>query len=434
MNRRRFLAATTTGAVGITAGCSYLHGAGDLRDRHRIVDRRALFESRHVSLDDGRIVIAQSGEQWVEAKAKAEAEDSGDGDRTRAVVTTITVADRSGEVRTSTVHRERSTAVAAVGQRIYLLDEADALVAFDVATAETDGAVLEEGWRVELEDPTAPIVADRSGVYVSRPNGIVAVRRGEVTWTVSLPDDVHSLHVADGIVIVSTGRATVAIDGDGDERWRLASEGPTAVASRDGLSAVLGLGGLLDPAGTSRKADNESTADEVDGNSTNTTEDELSRDDARSDDADTDDGMPNGGYFGDLILIDHETGVRQWSATTGGSMEEPTITADSVYVVHRNGVTCFDRDSGEECWSVSVDAEAPLVAGPNGRIHSVSSRWGECTVFSLDEEGVRWHYPFDRSPCSVLAGWIDDDMVAFLFEPAELVRFQRVDREPPGLL
>ena len=91
-----------------------------------------------------------------------------------------------------------------------------------------------------------PLVADGRGVYVDV-GGITAVRDGAVAWRRSSLAPVEELRTFDGGLLVRTDEALVALDGDGERRWRrgLDPSAPMAVAADHAVvpgDGVLGIG------------------------------------------------------------------------------------------------------------------------------------------------------------------------------------------------
>lgn len=92
------------------------------------------------------------------------------------------------------------------------------------ALAAADGATR---WSTRLDRPVVagPVVAD--GVVVVGTGRGAAARlvaldgSGAVAWRLALPDDVRALAAADGRVLVAAGGAVHAVDPDGDRHWRV---------------------------------------------------------------------------------------------------------------------------------------------------------------------------------------------------------------------
>ncbi|MDR5671869.1 WD40/PQQ-like beta propeller repeat containing protein [Halalkaliarchaeum sp. AArc-CO] len=376
-SRRRLLAAIGTGLATGIAGCGYAPGGGDVRrEASLLTGIGGLGGSNRFDVEGDRIAAAKSGQQWVGEF----------GDRSFETATTVHITDRDAEEIGEFVHLE-PTLDLALGERLVVLDEAGRLVASEPIRAredadetdDTDG--LEEAWRIELDDPDAPIAAADGTVYVPDGNRLLAVRDGTVVWERSLAGPAETLQAQDGVVLAAIESAALALDPDGGARWEFEIDGPATFAVDGDLTVLRARGS-------------------------------LSGDDT------------------DLAAVDTGTGDVRWSTTVQGRDARPAIADGRVHLVVHGRVTAYDRDTGDRRWETAdVGAAPPIVAGTEG----VYSLGENCEAIGVDSEGRRWSRTLDRGSCSVVDGWIDGETVAFLLAAGGIVWLQRVDEEP-GLL
>ncbi|AUX07925.1 hypothetical protein AArcSl_0270 [Halalkaliarchaeum desulfuricum] len=390
-NRRRLLAGLATGTTAGVAGCGYAPGGGDVRGEASLLTGiGGPGGSNRFDVAGNWVAAARSGQQWVGEF----------GDRSFDTATTVRISDRDGNEIGEFVHLEPSRDLA-LGERLYLLDEANRLVATDPIYDGEDGEDSEDGeanevgdntdgieaaWRVELDEPDAPIAARDGTAYVPDGNRLLAVREGTVVWERDVAEPVETLRVGDGIVLASTESAALALDADGETIWEFDIDGPATFATTgeqtaEGMTVVRARGRLFD---------------------------------------DQD----------DLAVVDTLNGEVHWSTSVRGGSARPAIADGGVHVVTHGTVTAYDLEDGVRRWeSGDVGATAPIVAGPAG----VYSLGDNCEAIGADADGRRWSHTLDRRNCAVVDGWIDGETVAFLLEAGGIVWFQRVDEEP-GLL
>ncbi|WP_255194982.1 PQQ-binding-like beta-propeller repeat protein [Halorarius litoreus] len=282
-------------------------------------------------------------------------------------------ATRAGTDRWWHTYRTESTAVA-LGDAVYLLDVEGRVVAFAGREREDeDGRVTVEGtrlWRTGVEGVRAPLVAAGSVAYVATDTGVAAVRDGTVQWRVSLSAPPETLLPTDGGVLAAAGETVVSLANDGAERWRTAGEGPLAA-----------------------------TAERVY--------------------VQTPDGA--------LAALDRR-GRRLWTADASFGLSSIATTADAVYAVGTSGLTAFDAD-GTERWRVGRTlATRTAVPAPEGAYLA-----GRGTVEALGPEGRRWERDLETDSSEPVAGWLDGQRVALLFDAGTIYWFQRTDQRE-GLL
>lgn len=429
--RRRELLAAVTGAVAVAAGCGYAYGGGDVRRESTVAasgdDPFSDFgrTNRYSDANDDRLVTALSGRQWVRV----------DGDLTMGDATEVTVSNRSGEALWDHTHLQTSAAVAhGGGRRVHLLDDDGRVVAIEAVEKEDDGRGSVETdvvWVVELGDagadqgdteadqvdaevdqgeegegegdgterngaddqeggdevvgPSPPIAAGERGVYVPVGDTLTAVRDGAVAWERALPDPPESVHVAGRRVVVATEAATIALDPDGEERWRVQTDGAVATASAGGRTVLQGTySGTLS------------------------------------------------GVDGDAAVVRTDDGELLWSASIGEGRGRPAVTEGVVAFLLEQEVAVYDVETGDLRLTAEIprDVVPPVVAAPDG-VYSVGER--NCEAVALDADGIRWTRELDVGDCSVVDGWLDGETVALCFESGEIVWLQRTDQDP-GLL
>ena len=373
-SRRRLLAAIGTGLAAGVAGCGYAPGGGDVRgEASLLTGLGGPGGSNRFDVDGNRIAAARSGQQWIGEF----------GDRSFETATTVRITDRDAEEIGEFVHLEPSVDVT-LGERLYLLDENDRLVATESIEEgeDTDDSVdLEESWRIELDDPAAPIAAVGETAFVSDGSSLLAVRDGTVVRERSVSGSVETLSAEDGAVLVSTEAETLALDHEGGSIWEFEIDGPATFAYGEGVTALRSRETLFD--------------DET-----------------------------------DLAAVDTPGGTVRWTTTVGGGNARPAIADGRVHVVVHGSVTAYELADGQRQWeSGDVGAAAPIVAGLEGAY----SLGENCEAIGVNADGRQWSRTLDRRNCSVVDGWIDGETVAFLLAAGGIVWFQRVDEEP-GLL
>lgn len=216
-------------------------------------------------------------------------------------------------------------------------------------------------------------MADGRGVYVDA-GGIAAVRDGAVAWRRSSPTPAEGLWTFDGGLLVRTDEALVALDGDGERRWRrsLDSGAPMAVAADHAV-------------------------------------------------------VPGDGVLG--IAPD---GTVDWRLDGGASVRSMVGTDGRVAVVEEGRTRAVDAADGTRLWSAAVAEQPPTTVVGTGALYGI---YGRCFAVAVDGTGRRWsrRLESDRAGCGAVAGWLDGETVAFLLESGELVWLQRAEQER-GLL
>lgn len=287
--------------------------------------------------------------------------------------TELQLATRAGGSRWTHVYRTESTAVA-LGDAVYLLDVEGRVAAFTGREREDEeGRTTVEGvrlWRTGVGGARGPLVASGTQAYAATGAGVAAVRDGTVRWRASLPAVPETLlATADGVV-VAAGGTVVALAADGEERWRAAGTGPLAV---------------------------------------------------------TDDRW----YFetADGALAAHDRrGRRRWTAEVPYRLSALAATDEAVYLAGETSLVVYGAD-GSERWRVGgVEDVSVAVPAPEGAY--VAARG---TVEALGPDGRRWMRRLEDDPGEAVAGWLDGQRAAFLFDSGTLVWFQRTDQRR-GLL
>jgi hypothetical protein len=216
-------------------------------------------------------------------------------------------------------------------------------------------------------------VADGRGVYVDV-GGITAVRDGAVAWRRSSLAPVEELRTFDGGLLVRTDEALVALDGDGERRWRrgLDPSAPMAVAADHAVvpgDGVLGIG---------------------------------------------------------------PDGTVEWLLDSGASVRSMVETDGRVAVVGEGRTRAVDAADGTRLWSPAATERPPATVVGTEALYGIYGGW---FAVAVDGTGRRWsrRLESDRAGCGAVAGGLDGETVAFLLESGELVWLQRTE-QARGLL
>lgn len=282
-------------------------------------------------------------------------------------------ATRAGTDRWDHVYRTESTDVA-LGEAVYLLDVEGRVVAFAGREREDEeGRTTIEGtrvWRTGVQNARTPLVAAGPVAYVATDTGVAAIRDGSVQWRASLSATPETLLATDDGVLAAADETVVSIGTDGSERWRTAGDGPlTVTAERVYLQT------------------------------------------------------PDGA----LVALDRQ-GRRLWTTDAPVGLSSIATTADTVYVVGNAGLTAFDAD-GTERWRFGrTQASRTAVPAREGAYLA-----GRGVVEALGPEGQRWERDLEADPGEPVAGWLDGQRVALLFDAGTVYWFQRTDQRR-GLL
>jgi len=196
---------------------------------------------------------------------------------------------------------------------------------------------------------------------------------GETVWHRSFPEGTDALRAFDGGLLVRTGESLVALDGDGERRWRRSVAPGAAVAVEAGHAVVAGE---------------------------------------------------------DVVGVAPD-GTVDWDLEPSGEVRRLVGTDGRVAVVGSRGTRAVAADDGAELWAggATVRPDAAVV-GPEA-LYYVLGR----AVGATDGDGRRWRrgLPDDREGCCPTVGWLDGETVAFLLRSGEIVWFQR-ETEDRGLL
>jgi len=370
VRRRRLLAAVGTAAVASVAGCGYAPAGGEVRRTGNVgpsggVGLGSSGTSRFVVRDD-RVVGVANGRYYV---FRGDDPEFVDGAR-------LAVADRDGSRRWGYVHRSEARSLA-VGEAVYLLDEASAVVSVgptEVGTDESTETEITERWRVRVVDAEPPLVADGGSAYVAATDGVIAVRGGATAWRRSFSGTVENLWPFDGGLLVRTGEALVALDGDGRRRWRRAVvPGATVAVEADRGVVVADAARGIGPDGT----------------------------------------------------VD-------WRLSLEGSVRSVVGTDGRVAVAGPRGTVTVDAADGTRLWSSGVAVRpSAAVVGPEALYAVV----GDSYVVAIDGTGRRWSRTLedDEGSGEAVGGWLDGGTVAFLFGEGDVVWLQRAEQDR-GLL
>lgn len=287
--------------------------------------------------------------------------------------TELQLASRAGTSRWDHVYRTESTAVA-LGDAVYLLDAERRVAAFAGREREDEeGRTTVDGvrlWRTGVGGARAPLVASGAQAYAATGAGVAAIRDGTVRWRASLPAATERLRATDDGVVAAAGETVVALTADGTERWRADGTGPLAV--------------------TGERCYFETT---------------------------------------DGALAAHDrAGRRLWTAEAPFGLRDVATTAATVYAVGGAGLTTFSAD-GTEQWRVGgLQGHRVVAPAPEGAY--VAARG---TVEAVGPDGRRWRRDLDANPGRPVAGWLDGQRVATLFDSGTVQWFQRTDQRR-GLL
>ena len=367
MRRRRLLAAIGTATLGALAGCGYAPAGGEVRRTETLdlgsVDPRS--SGTLFAVDDNRVVGVANGRHYVFGEDGPGFVDGAD----------LTVVGRDASSGWGYVHPSDARALA-LGDGVYLLDEASRVVAVGPTEVDGDDGATEtkttERWRVPVVDPDPPLVAAGATAYVAAADGVAAVRDGGVAWRRSF-EAVDALRTLDGGLLVRTGETLVALDGAGGRRWRRSVDPDATVIVGAGRAVVAG-------------------------------EDVV--------------GIGLGG-------------TAEWDLEPGGAVRGLVGTDGRVAVLGSDGTRVVAADDGTELWTggATVRPDA-VVVGPEA-LYYVLGR----AVGAVDGDGRRWRrgLPDDREGCCPAVGWLDGETVAFLLESGEIVWLQRKTRNR-GLL
>ena len=367
MRRRRLLAVVGTATLGALAGCGYAPAGGEVR-RTGTLDPGSVGPRRSGGLfavDNDRIVGVANGRHYVFGEDGPEFVDGAD----------LTVVGRNGSDGWGYVHPSDARLLA-LGEGVYLLDEASRVVSVgptEVEGGETTETEVGERWRVRVAGAESSLTAGGRTAYVATAGGVVAARNGETAWRRSFPEGTDALRAFDGGLLVRTGESLVALDGDGERRWRRSVAPGAAVAVEAGHAVV---------------------AD------------------------------------GDVVGVAPD-GTVDWDLEPNGEVRRLVGTDGRVAVIGSRGTRAVAADDGAELWAggATVRPDAAVV-GPEA-LYYVLGR----AVGATDSDGRRWRrgLPDDQEGCCPAVGWLDGETVAFLLRSGEIVWFQR-ETEDRGLL
>ena len=367
MRRRRLLATVGTATLGALAGCGYAPAGGEVRrtgnlDSGSVGPRvsGALF-----AVDDDRIVGVANGRHVVFGGDGTEFVDGAD----------LTVVGRDGSDGWGYIHPSDARSLA-LGEGVYLLDEASRVVSVgltEVEGGETPETEVDERWRVRVAGAESSLAAGGRTAYVATAGGVVAARNGETAWRRSFPEGTDVFRAFDGGLLVRSGGSLVALDGDGERRWRRSVDPGVAVAVEAGRAIVAGE---------------------------------------------------------DVVGVAPD-GTVDWDLESSGAVRRLVGTDGRVAVIGSRGTRAVAADDGAELWAggATVRPDAAVV-GPEA-LYYVLGR----AVGATDGDGRRWRrgLPDDREGCCPAVGWLDGETVAFLLRSGDIVWFQR-ETEDRGLL
>ena len=367
MRRRRLLAAVGTATLGALAGCGYAPAGGEVRRTGGLgpVNAGPRSSGTLFAVDDDRVVGVANGRHVVFGGDGTEFVDGAD----------LTVVGRDGSSGWGYVHRSDARALA-LGEGVYLLDEASRVVSVgptEVEGGETPETEVGERWRVRVAGAGSSLAAGGRTAYVATNGSVVAARDGETAWRRSFPEGTDALRAFDGGLLIRTGESLVALDGDGERRWRRSVAPGAAVAVEAGHAVVAGE---------------------------------------------------------DVVGVAPD-GTVDWDLEPEGAVQRLVGTDGRVAVVGSRGTRTIAADDGAELWAggATVRPDAAVV-GPEA-LYYVLGR----AVGAIDRDGRRWRrgLPDDREGCCPAVGWLDGETVAFLLKSGEIVWFQR-ETEDRGLL
>ena len=287
----------------------------------------------------------------------------------------LTVVGRDGSSGWGYVHRSDARALA-LGEGVYLLDEASRVVSVgltEVEGGETPETEVDERWRVRVAGAESSLTAGGRTAYVATAGSVVAARDGKTAWRRSFPEGTDALRAFYGGLLVRTGESLVALDGDGERRWRRSVAPGAAVAVETGHAVVA---------------------------------------------------------YEDVVGVAPD-GTVDWDLKPSGEVRRLIGTDGRVAVIGSRGTRAVAADDGAELWAggATVRPDAAVV-GPEA-LYYVLGR----AVGATDGDGRRWRrgLPDDREGCCPAVGWLDGETVAFLLKSGEIVWFQR-ETEDRGLL
>lgn len=289
--------------------------------------------------------------------------------------TSISAVGRSGLGRWE-ANVEGSSDAMAVGERPYLVGE-DRLRAIE--PAEEYGTrqasrldATEIRWELDIPGAGWPIAANAGTVYLRRATDLVCVRDGSVAW--SRDRTPQELIAADIGVLVLSGDRVSALDQDGEKRWD--ADGHVATLDRRRNAVVVRDGEAL-------------------------------------------------------TYRDIETGKSIWREVTDAGGDAPFVGESVIAVPTGRGITCLDRDTGEQHWHVTAGHRPrPFLVPDDQRVYSATAR-GD--VLCIDDGEITWETHIDGRE-EPLDGWIDDDRVAFLYDSGTIRWLQRQDQDVPLLV
>jgi hypothetical protein len=367
VRRRRLLAAVGTATLGALAGCGYAPAGGEVRRTETLDpgDVAPRSSGTLFAVDDDHIVGVANGHHRVFGGDGFTFIDGAD----------LTVVGRDGSDGWGYIHPSDARSLA-LGEGVYLLDEASRVVSVgptEVEGGETPETEVDERWRVRVAGAESSLAAGGRTAYVATAGGVVAARNGETAWRRSFPEGADTLRAFDGGLLVRTGESLVALDGDGERRWRRSVAPGAAVAVEASHAVVAGE---------------------------------------------------------DVVGIAPD-GTVAWDLEPEGEVRRLVGTDGRAAVVGSRGTRAVAADDGAELWAggATVRPDAAVV-GPEA-LYYVLGR----AVGATDGDGRRWRrgLPDDREGCCPAVGWLDGETVAFLLRSGDIVWFQR-ETEDRGLL
>lgn len=369
MKRRGLLATTVTGLTTALAGCGYAYGGGDVRSKTAL-DESGLtpLGDQEFELKSDRIAVLDSGQQFV---------DTGE-TPTFTDVAHVVVSDMDGETLWEFSHQTGADSLA-VGDRAYLYDEDDQVVASEVPTDTEDDTSTEvaTAWDITIEGDEPQLEAGHGNVYVESEDRLLALRDASVLWEQSFPENIEKLHVNGDVVAASTKSQIVAFDQEGETRWKREGDPDLSVTFvADRL--------VFDP-------------------------------------FDFDDAI-------EFLVL--ETGETRWRADHPGEVTEAAKAGGNVALSGRHGGTyVYDDESGELQWKSEEIGDTDALVVGSDTVYAAEN----CRTVAFDADGIRWERELESRDCFALGGWLDGDTVAYLFESGEIFWVQRTDQDP-GLL
>ena len=258
------------------------------------------------------------------------------------------------------------TAVTLGGEGAYLVDDESRVEA--VVPAGDEG---EREWSVELTNAGPPIAGSPELVAVTTSGSVAAVSE-ELLWERAVTD------VQDLFVV---GRATVIL---GEEKLRVIDETGTETYRQAGDDLLV-----------TTDAERLYLTDET-----------------------------------ELWAVDPATGERLWEQPAEGLWTALTVEGDILGLRSTSEVRVFET-SGTSLWNADVSTSSDSLLP--------TSEWGYtvlgCELHGFASDGQQWSRDLDLcssggfcGDCQQVDGWIDGELVCYLFESGELIRVQRTDQ------